>query len=423
MVKDTGAASVRSAPLSQSPSALSVLQYREFRLLWTGQVLSMVGSRMQQAALLWHIYEITHSPVALGLMGLARVVPIVIFALAGGVVADAWDRRRLMLVSQSALACLAAALGVWSVTGLRSAWPIYTVAALSAAVLAFDSPARQSLMPSLVPRERLANALSLNSLSSQLASILGPALMGLVIGQLGVGWVYCLNAASFLAVIGALLLMRPIGPAPHERPAVSFAAALDGLTFMRNAQLLLSLMLLDFLATFFSSASALLPIYAKDILHAGPGVYGWLVASTSIGSLAAAAGLTLTPPIRRQGLVVLWAVFMYGVATVVFGISSSFWPCFLALAGTGAADTVSTVLRQTIRQLVTPDALRGRMTSINLIFFQGGPQLGELEAGLVAAWLGAPLSVVTGGLGCLITVALVALRSPALRDYREAPIP
>lgn len=399
----------------------AALQYRDFRLLWTGQVLSSIGTRMQGAALLWQIYALTHSKFALGYIGLARVIPLVLFALVGGVVADALDRRRLMLLSQSTMALLAIGLGIWTLLGMRDAWPIYVVAGLSAGVLAFDNPARQSLMPTLVPRERLANALSLNSMCMQFASIAGPALTGLVVlrlGDRGVGWVYLINGASFLAVIVALLRMSPPPPEePGSRPKVSLHAALEGLRFMRESRLLLSLMLLDFLATFFSSADTLLPVYARDILHVGPAGYGLLAGASAVGSLIGAVSIALLPPIRHQGRVVLTAVFCYGIATILFGLGHSFAICFLALAGTGIADTISTVLRQTIRQLVTPDVLRGRMTSINLMFFQGGPQLGELEAGLVAGAFGAPVSVITGGVGCLLVVLGMAVYAPWLRKY------
>ena len=399
----------------------AALQYRDFRLLWTGQVLSSIGTRMQGAALLWQIYALTHSKYALGYIGLARVIPLVLFALVGGVVADALDRRRLMLLSQSIMALLAIGLGIWTLLGMREAWPIYAVAGLSAGVLAFDNPARQSLMPTMVPRERLANALSLNSICMQFASIAGPALTGLVVlklGDRGVGWVYLINGASFLAVIVALLRMSPPPPEePGSRPKVSLHAALEGLHFMRQSRLLLSLMLLDFLATFFSSADTLLPVYARDILHVGPAGYGLLAGASAVGSLIGAASLALLPPIRHQGRVVLAAVFCYGIATIFFGLGHSFAVCFLALAGTGIADTISTVLRQTIRQLVTPDVLRGRMTSINLMFFQGGPQLGELEAGLVAGAFGAPVSVITGGIGCLLVVLGMVVYAPWLRKY------
>jgi MFS family permease len=399
---------------------LAVLRYRDYRLLWIGQVFSQIGSRMQGAALPWQLYLITHSKVALGGMGLARLVPLLAFALLGGVLADAFDRRRVMLVSQSLLALLAGAIGLWSAVGFHTAWPIYLTAGLNVAIMMFDAPARQSMIATLVPRERLADAVSLNSISMQTASIVGPALAGLVIVRYGVHAVYWVNAASFLTVIGALLLMGPMArTTAEERPRVSLRAAVEGLRFVRDSRLLLSLMLLDFLANFFSSATALLPVYANDIVKGGALAYGWLSAAPAVGSLLAAAAITLLPPIRRQGSTVLWAVFFYGVATVFFGLSRTFLVCFLALAATGLADTVSTVLRQTIRQLVTPNALRGRMTSINMLFVQGGPQLGDLEAGLVAGWLGAPFSVVSGGIGSILMVAWMAARAPWLRNYER----
>jgi hypothetical protein len=261
-------------------------------------------------------------------------------------------------------------------------------------------------------------------MTSQLASIVGPTLMGLLIARYSVGLVYCLNAASFVSVIGALLLMRPAPPPPgEERPRVSWHAALEGLRFIRHSRLLLSLMLLDFFANLFASANTLLPVFATDILKVGPAGYGWLVAAPSVGALLGASAMAVVPPIRRQGAVVLWAVFAFGLATIAFGVSRSFELTFLALAGTGAADTVSMVLRQTIRQLATPDYLRGRMTSVNMLFVQGGPQLGELEAGLVAGWLGAPFSVISGGIGCLIAVGAIAYLAPRLRNYEPESTP
>lgn len=408
--------------MNEPAGPFAALQYRDFRLLWSGQILSMVGTRMQAAALLWHVYQLTGSEYALGLIGLARVVPLVLFALVGGVVADVLDRRRLMLVCQWIMAVLAAGLGVWSLLGLEVVWPIYLVAGLNAGVTAFENPARQSLIPALVPRDRLTNAVSLNSTSSQLASIVGPAVMGLLIARFSIGLVYCFNAVSYLVVIGALLRMNPpVGDGGQERPKLGLTAAVEGLRFMRRSRLLVSLMLLDFLATFFASANTLLPAYADKVLHADEQTYGYLAAASSAGAAAGAAGMAMAPPIRRQGLLILAAVFAYGVATVAFGFSRTFWASFLALAGTGAADMVSTVLRQTIRQLETPDVLRGRMTAINQVFFQGGPQLGDLEAGIVAGSFGVPVAVISGGVGCMLTVLLTAWRAPWLARYEPAP--
>jgi len=410
--------------MNSRPSPFLALQHRNFRLLWTGQLISLSGSMMQTAAILWHVSLLvpeSQKGLALGLVGLVRVIPIVIFSLVSGVVADALDRRRLMLLTQTGMTLAASALALITFRGLTVVWPIYLLTALSAAAGAFDNPARQSLFPTLVPREHLPNAISLNAIMFQAASVLGPSLAGVVIAALGVKWVYALNALSFLAVIAALLLMRAVPQrAESEKSEISPRAALDGLRFVFAAPLIRSTMLLDFFANFFSSAMALLPIFAQDILKVGPQGYGWLYAAPSVGAVVASVLMVrLVDRIEHRGRTLLWAVVGYGAATVLFGLSQSFWLTFLCLALVGATDTVSMVLRNIIRQLTTPDHLRGRMTSVNMVFFMGGPNLGELEAGMVANWLGAPFSVVSGGVGCLLATAWVAWQTPALRRYRR----
>jgi MFS family permease len=400
------------------------LRSRNFRLLWLGQLISTSGSMMQTAAILWHVSLLAppgRKGLALGTVGLVRVLPILLFAMIGGVVADARDRRRLMLVTQGLMASTAITLALLTFQGLRTVWPLYLLTAIGAAAGVFDTPARQSLIPSLVPREHLPNAISLNTIMFQAAAVLGPSLAGIVIAAAGVGTVYALNAISFAAVIAALLAMREVPVVGQaERGQVSLAAALEGLRFVFSTPLIRSTMLLDFFATFFSSAVALLPIFAQDILHVGARGYGWLYAAPSIGALLTSAVMVRwTDRIERRGPVLLASVGLYGLATVVFGWSRTFWLTLLCLALTGAADTVSMVLRNVIRQLATPDHLRGRMVGVNMVFFMGGPQLGELEAGLVAQLWGAPLSVISGGLGCLIATGWTALQSPALRRYRR----
>ena len=400
------------------------LQHRNFRLLWLGQLISFSGSMMQQAAILWHVSLLVPADrrgLALGIVGLVRVGPIVVFSLLSGVVADALDRRRLMMATQMSAALVALALAVLAFSDVAVVWPVYLLAAIGAAAGAFDGPARQALIPNLVPREHLANALSLNQIMFQSASVLGPSIGGVLIASLGVGWAYLFNAVSFLFVIAALVLMRnvPVIDA-HERAAASFGAAREGLRFVFSSPIIRATMLLDFAATFFASATALLPIFAQDILHVGANGYGWLYAAPSVGSLlAGAVMIRAVDRIERRGVVLLCAITAYGLATVAFGLSRVFWLSFFCLAMTGAADAVSTVLRGIIRQLITPDRLRGRVTSVNMIFFMGGPQLGELEAGLVANWRGAPFSVITGGIGTIIATVVVAAGVPALRQYRR----
>jgi MFS family permease len=390
-------------------------------------MLSFIGSFMQSAALLWHVSLLVPPEMkglALGAVGLSRVVPIFVFSMISGVVADAADRRRLMLLTQTGSALVAIGLAVVAFSDVSTLWPIYALAALSSAVGAFDLPARQSLVPSLVPRDELPSAISLNTTMQQASQVMGPALGGLVIASMGVGAAYVINAISFSAVIVALLMMRGVPTRPPEstsRDNVSLGAALEGLRFVFRSPLIRSTMLLDFFATFFSSATALLPIFAQDVLHVGATGYGWLYAAPATGAtLMSIAMVFLTRRIERRGPVLLWAVAVYGLATVGFGFSRSFWLTFACLALTGAADTVSIVFRNIIRQLETPDRLRGRMMGVNMVFFVGGPQLGEVEAGVVASWRGAPFSVITGGLGCLLAVGCIARWTPELRRYRAS---
>jgi len=379
---------------------------------------------MQNAAILWHVsllVDPAHKGLALGLVGLVKIVPIIAFSLVSGVVADALDRRRVSLVSNILLMGSATTLAVLTFRGLHVLWPIYALAATSAALAAFEGPARQALVPNLVPHEHFPNAISLNTIMFQAASVIGPTAAGLVIGELGMPWAYALNALSFLAAIGALLAMRNVSArTPGETGEVSIKAIREGLRFVFSAPIIRSSMLLDFIATFFASATVLLPIFAQDILKVGAHGYGILYAAPSIGAVVASLLMVhAVERIDRRGIVLIRSILIYGVATVVFGVSRSFWLTFGALAVSGAADTVSTVLRNIIRQLGTPDHLRGRMTSINMIFFMGGPQLGEMEAGAVASWLGAPASVVLGGVACLGATFWVARKTPALLHYRR----
>lgn len=404
------------------------LRHRDFRLLWVGLFLSFIGTFMQAAAILWHVSLLVpedQRALALGLVGLVRLGPVLTFSMISGVAADALNRRVLMLVTQSLMAILAGLLAITTLHGLNSVWPIYLLAGIASAAGSFDLPARQALVPTLVPREHLPNAISLNTIAMQTASVIGPAIGGLMIAHINVGWVYAFNAVSFLFVVAALLLMREHqgkshlnGTAAADRGNFTVAAALDGLRFVFRQPLIRSTMLLDFFATFFSSATALLPIFAQDVLHVGARGYGWLFAAPAIGAvLTSAVMVRAVDAITHRGRVLVWSVFAYGVATAVFGLSTSFALSFACLALTGAADTVSMIFRNLVRQLETPDYMRGRMLGVNMVFFQGGPQLGELEAGLVANWLGPVFSVVSGGVGCLLTTGWIAAKTPELRHY------
>ena len=375
---------------------------------------------MQFVAINWHVYLLTKSPFALGLVGLFRGLPIILCSLAGGVVADAVDRKRLMVITQSVMLATAALLTAGTLTGLQSVWPIYVLSGIASAAAAFDVPARQALMPTLVPIEDFPNAVSLGIMVFNVATIAGPAIAGFLLAESGPALIYGLNAVSFLAVIGALIAMHASGKPDlqsERKDALSFAALKEGLKFVWQTPIIVQTMTLDFVATFFASATLLLPIFAQERLHVGARGYGFLAAGPAIGSVLTALVMARLGTFHRQGRLVVWSVAVFGVATAAFGVSTVYWFSLLMLALTGASDTVSTVLRQTIRQLVTPNHLRGRMTSINMMFFMGGPQLGELEAGTVAALIGAPLSVVTGGFGSLICAAIAAVRSKSLMEF------
>ncbi len=405
---------------SSNHSAFAALRHRDFRLLWLGQIVSITGSQMQSVAINWHVYLLTKSAFALGLVGLFRGVPIIVCSLAGGVVADAVDRKKLMIVTQSIMLASAAVLTAATLGGLESVWPIYVLSALSAAAQAFDTPARQALMPMLVPEEDFPNAVSLAVIVFNVAIIVGPAIAGFILAETGPGIIYGINALSFMALIAAVIAMRVSGKPDLQRgrkEALSFGALKEGLRFVWQTPIIVQTMTLDFAATFFGSATLLLPIFAQERLHVGARGYGFLAAAPAVGSVLTALVMARLGTLRRQGRLVVASVAVFGVATAAFGVSTVYWISLLMLATLGAADTVSTVLRQTIRQLVTPNHLRGRMTSINMMFFMGGPQLGELEAGTVAAVIGAPLSVVVGGMGALICAALAAVKSKSLMEF------
>jgi MFS family permease len=421
-----------------------VLRHRDFRLLWLSQLVSLTGTQMQTVALHWHVYLITRSPLALGFLGLTRVLPIVLFSLVGGVTADRFDRRRVMLAAQAVMLAGAAALSLLTFAGRENLAVLYGANALLAAATAFENPARNALVPRLVPTAELPAALSLNLTMFHAAFITGPALAGLIIAGVGLpgahvaavsgsavsaqtgrlALVYALNAISFVAVIVVLLVMRTSGAvvpgtAGHDRPLVALR---EGLAFVFKTPIMVWTTGLDFLATFFAGSLSLLPIFADKVLHVGAAGYGWLAAAPALGALTGALFTSWRHLPPRQGRLLLGSVAAYGVATVVYGLSRSYWLTFAALAFSGLADLVSTVIRQTLRQLLTPDSLRGRMTSVNMIFFMGGPQLGEVEAGIVASLfaslaVGATVSVVSGGVGTILLAAVVGTATPVVRDY------
>jgi len=398
------------------------LRFRPFRLLWFGLMVSIAGSQMQFWALLWHIRQLAGeetAAIALGGIGLARIIPLGIFSLIGGVAADRWNRRATMAVTQTVMMGVALTLAILSFQDRLTLWHIYALTAVQAIAQAFDLPARQAITPNLVPRVHLSNAFSLTSIAFQVGAIAGPALSGQVIGYLGLPYAYLINTITFGALLIALAMMGEIPQDRFDRTAAvtGIEAIREGIRFLRGRPIIFSSMVLDFFATFFSSANALMPIFAADILRVGEIGYGWLSSAQAIGATAAAMVVSQLERLRKQGPILLGSVVLFGLATIAFGFSTSFALSMATLMVIGGSDSVSAIIRNTVRQVRTPDNLRGRMVSINQLFFIGGPQLGEIEAGLVAQLLGAPFAVVSGGAACILSVWWIARRWPQLRAY------
>jgi MFS family permease len=395
------------------------LKNQKFVFLWLGLMVSVAGSQMQVAAIHWHIRDLSGSPdpLALGGIGLARILPVIVFSLFGGAFADTYNRRVILFITQASMALTAVGLAALTFTGLVEIWHIYALTAIQAAAIAFDAPARQAIVPNIVDAKDLPNAFSLNSIAFNVGAVVGPVLSGVVIATLGQGYTYFFNALSFLAVIFALLAIGAIPQEFNNTRGVSLSAIVDGVRFIFSRKIILSTMVMDFFATFFAAANTMLPIIARDILKVGEVGYGLLGAAGSAGSVLAAFVVSQLPNLRRQGPIFLIAVIVFGLATIAFGLAQTFWLAFLTLALMGAADSVSTIIRNTVRQLNTPDHIRGRMTSINQIFFQGGPQLGEVRAGLVASLWGVPFAIVSGGIWTIVAALLIMAKWPVLRQY------
>lgn len=391
---------------------------RDFSLFWFGSMLSGIGSQFTTVAMAWQIYELTDSALQIGLLGLARAVPQMILLLFAGLLADAMNRRKLMMCTQSGLCCVSATLALLTFAGYASPHMLYVATIFLALFTSLEQPSRQSLIPNLVPREHLAQALALQGTQRYVPVIAGPSIAGVVLAWFGPAACYAIDALSWVAMLSALALLRTPIVEGGGWKSVSLRSLREGLGFVWGHGVIFPLMLLDFGATFFGNVRSLFPIYARDILLVGPKGLGLLYASRAVGSLCAAVIVSVSGPVRRAGTWILLGVLLYGVSTAVFAYSQVFWLSVMMLALCGAGDTISSILRSTLNQLSTPDELRGRMSSINSIFTSNGPQLGQFESGLVAAWLGAKMSALTGGVATLAIVALVALGFPQVRRFK-----
>lgn len=406
------------ADIEPQSALLSPLRQRDFRIFWIGLLASGMGSQFTTVAMAWQIYELTDSPFQIGLIGLARAVPQIILVLIGGLLADAMNRRRLMVCTQIGLCTVSTLLALLTFHGMAAPLTLYVATAFLAVFTSLEAPARQAIVPSLVPREQLPKALALHSSQRYASVIVGPSLAGLLLAVLGPAACYAIDALSWLAMLAALLVLRAPLPEGRGWEAVSFDSLREGFRFVSLHSVIFPLMILDFGATFFASAKALFPVYARDILSVGPAGLGMLYAATAAGSLVVAAGMSLCAEVRRAGIWILIGIALYGICTCLFAGSRMFWLSVLLLAGAGAGDMISSILRGTINQLSTPDELRGRMASINSLFTSSGPQLGQFESGVVAAWLGTEFSALSGGLATLIILAFVAAYFPGIRQFR-----
>ena len=385
-----------------------------FRRYLTGNLVGTIGFQMQGVAVGWELYERTHSAYALGIVGLVQVVPIILLFLPVGHIVDRYNRRTVLMLALTGLALAAAGLAIVSVT--HAPVPLfYALLFLSGTARALMGPAKSAILPEIVRLEAFQSAVAWNSGGWQMAAVIGPAIGGALLAVTrSPALVYLTHAAL---AFGFVALMAGVSTSGELRPrvAATLDSLLDGARYVMRTRILLAAITLDLFAVLFGGAVALLPIYAKDILHVGPAGLGGLLAAEAVGAVATTVILAHLPPFRHAGPTLLRAVIVFGVAMIGFGLSRFYALSLFALAVAGAADSVSVVIRMTLAQLGTPDALRGRVSAVNSLFIGTSNQLGEFESGAVAGLFGPVFSVVAGGIGTLIVVALVAAGWPEVR--------
>ncbi len=388
---------------------------RDYRLLWSGQAISVAGRMITAVVLPYQVYVLTRDVLAVGALSLVQLVPILVFTLGGGAVADAMDRRRLLLVTQVALAVATVGLALVALLPEPPLAAVYALAFVAAGLGSVDQPARISAIPRLVPAERLQSAIALNQVVFNAGAVVGPAIGGIVVAAVGISAAYAIDAATYGAAILALLLMHPIPPAPGAvRPSVR--AIVDGLRFAWRRRPLLATFVVDLMAMFFGSPRSLFPAMALDVFGVGAAGVGLFSSATALGAMIAALFAGWTTRVRRQGVAVLLAVTIWGLGIAGFGLFTFSFPlALLCLAIASGADVISAVLRSFIVQTLTPDALRGRVSSIHVLVVTAGPRVGDAEAAAVAAITNPATSVVAGGLATVIGAGLLALVMPEFR--------
>jgi MFS family permease len=395
----------------------AALRYADYRYYLTGRLASSMGSQMIDVAIGWELYERTNRALALGFVGLVQVVPIILLALPAGHVADRFDRKRIVMLSL--LVLIAGSLALAAISFTVAPIPlIYVTLFVIGVALSFHRPASAALLPQLVPPEKFANAVTWNSVGWQLASVVGPALGGLLIAwRHHAGIVYIIDAGLMMVFVLSLTQIRG-QQVVRVRKAVTMRSLLGGVRFVWHTKVILAAITLDLFAVLFGGATTLLPVFAKDILHVGAEGFGWLRAAPSIGAVLVAVLLLGRAPMQRAGRSLLVAVAGFGLATIVFGLSRSFPLSLLMLVLAGGLDMISVVVRQTLVQLRTPDEMRGRVSAVNSVFIDTSNELGGFESGASAALLGPVVSVVGGGIVTVLVVSAVAFAWPELRGMR-----
>jgi len=386
-------------------SRWSIFANRDYMLFLTARTLSSVAIRMQAVAVGWQVYETTRSALDLGWVALSQFLPFVLLVLPAGHVADRFDRRRIAMACVATQVFCIAALLFLSVQGLRSAWPVFAVMLIFGASRAFYIPSMQALVPGLVSAAELKNAVGLNVSVTQIAFVIGPALGGLLY-LLGPTVVYGSGAVLLLLAVAMLAAIRGGGVSVQDNEPATWHAVLAGFRFLKSKPVMLGAMTLDLFAVLFGGATALLPIFASDIFHVGPDGLGWLRAAPGIGATACALLLAVQPISRHVGRWILGSVALFGVATIVFGMTKSFSIAMIALVVVGGSDMISVYVRNLLVQLETPDAIRGRVNAVSAVMIGASNELGEFESGALASWVGAVRAVVIGG---VLTTGIVAV--------------
>jgi MFS family permease len=399
--------------LKSGQASREVLQNPQLLIFLGLRLLTMLTFQMQGVAIGWQVYDITNDALALGYVGLAQFVPAFLLTPFTGHAADRFQRRSVLILSISLMLICAFALLALSLKGMNEVGPVYAILVIFGVARAFAGPAQQSMLPLLVTREQFPTAVAWSSSAFQTAVIVGPALGGLIFA-LGAEMVYGAGALFLALSVLGLFFLKPLGQITSTG-RVDLDHLLGGFKFVWSKKIIFGAISLDLFAVLFGGATALLPIYAKDILQVGPWGLGLLRCAPAVGAVATALWIAYSPLGGKSGRTMFICVALFGFFTILFGISENFWLSLAALAGLGAADSISMIIRQTLVQMETPDHMRGRVSAVNLVFIGASNELGEFESGLTAAWFGAVPAVVLGGVGTLLVVALWAWKFPELR--------